>query len=100
VSTPADLAKFIEAIYVHGLIKPRHLKMMQQVVGGYGLGIAQFTCGEHTGYGLPGSIDGFNSLLEYFPDDELAISYCSNGTITPVQDIVSGALKILWAEEK
>lgn len=96
VSTPTDLNKFIESVYENKFFKARHLKRMQEIRDGYGMGMYRFTFGDHTGYGHPGSIDGFNSVLEYFPDDKVAISYCSNGTITPVNDIVNGVLRIVF----
>jgi hypothetical protein len=100
VSTPSDLNKFIEQVYNYKFFKARHLKRMQEIKDGYGMGMYRYTFEDHVGYGHPGSIDGFNSLLEYFPDDKLAISYCSNGTITPVSDIVNGVLKIIFSENQ
>ena len=100
LSTPTDLNKFIEAVYEHKFFKARHLKRMQEIKDGYGMGTYKFTFGKHVGYGHPGSIDGFSSVLEYFPDDKLAVSYCSNGTITPVTDIVNGVLKIVFSENQ
>jgi len=99
LSTPTDLNKFIEAVYEHKFFKARHLKRMQEIKDGYGMGIYQFKFAGHIGYGHPGSIDGFSSLLEYFPDDKIAVSYCSNGTITPVNEIVNGVLKIVFSEK-
>jgi D-alanyl-D-alanine carboxypeptidase len=100
VSTPTDLNKFIEAVYNNKFFKARQLKRMQEIRDGYGMGTYQFTFGEHVGYGHPGSIDGFSSVLEYFPDDKIAISYCSNGTVTPVKDIVNGVLSIVFSDDQ
>jgi CubicO group peptidase (beta-lactamase class C family) len=99
VSTPEDLIRFIEALYARHLFKPRHLSRMQAIVDGYGMGMFQFAYGERVAYGHAGSIDGFNSQVEYFPDDKLAIAYCSNGMTIPIADVLNAALAIVFASE-
>jgi CubicO group peptidase (beta-lactamase class C family) len=96
ISTPADLNKFIVAVYKHKLFKQRHLDKMQNIVDGYGMGMESFTVGAHKAYGHHGGIDGFSSVLEYFPDDDIAISYCSNGQVSSVNDVVNAALNIVF----
>jgi len=48
------------------------------------------------GYGHNGGIDGFTSLLAYFPGDKLAVAYTSNGAVTSTNDVMIGALSIYF----
>jgi D-alanyl-D-alanine carboxypeptidase len=99
VSTPADLDKFIEALFNGKLISEASLNHMTTIKEGHGLGIFQFPFGTTKAYGHDGSIDGFNSMLGYFPEDKLAIAYCSNGVNYNVNNIVVAALSIYYNKE-
>jgi D-alanyl-D-alanine carboxypeptidase len=44
--------------------------------------------------GTGGSIDGFRSILVYLPEEKLAVSYISNGTVYPPNGIVLGFFDI------
>ena len=96
VSTPSDLTRFIEALYAHKLMKQRYLPKMQNIQDGYGMGMFQFKLGDRTAYGHPGGIDGFNSVLEYFPDDEIALCICSNGLVGQINDLVTAVMNIVF----
>jgi len=69
---------------------------MKTITDGLGMGMQQFPYENRVAYGHGGAIDGFNSILCYFPDDSLSISYCSNGTGYSVNDILLGALSIYY----
>jgi D-alanyl-D-alanine carboxypeptidase len=96
VSTPSDLVKFISALFAGKLVSDESLKQMRTIKDGMGMGIQQFPYENKTIYGHGGSIDGFNSMLCYFPDDKLAVSYCSNGTVYSVNDILLRTLNIYY----
>jgi D-alanyl-D-alanine carboxypeptidase len=100
LSTPADLNTFIVALYSNKIVKSSSLEQMLDITDGYGMGIIPFPLGQRTGYGHNGGIDGFSSLLEYFPDDDLAISYCSNGITGTAGDVVNAALTIVFDSTK
>jgi CubicO group peptidase (beta-lactamase class C family) len=96
VSTSADLVKFITALFNGQLISEKSLNKMKTITDGLGMGMQQFPYETRVIYGHGGAIDGFNSILCYFPDDSLAIAYCSNGTVYAVNDILLGALSIYY----
>ena len=96
VSTPSDLNKFAEALYAHKIIPAQYLAKMQDINDGFGMGMMPFPYPGHTAYGHPGAIDGFNTALEYFPDDGIAISYCSNGQVSSVYDILKQVMDIVF----
>jgi D-alanyl-D-alanine carboxypeptidase len=88
VSTPSDLVKFISALFAGQLVSEESLSHMKTIKDGLGMGIQQFPYEDKTVYGHAGAIDGFGSMLCYFPDDKFAVSYCSNGTVYSINDIV------------
>ena len=99
VSTPADLNKFVEALYGHKIIPAQYLAKMQDINDGFGMGMMPFPYPGHTAYGHPGAIDGFNTALEYFSNEGIAISYCSNGQVSSVYDILSQVLDIIFSSD-
>ncbi len=98
VSTSSDLVKFIEALFTGKLISENSLNNMKTITDGLGMGMMQFPYEDRKIYGHGGSIDGFNSLLCYFPDEKLAIAYCSNGTVYSINDLLLGALSIYFGK--
>jgi CubicO group peptidase (beta-lactamase class C family) len=100
VSTPSDLVKFISALFSEKLIKPSTLNQMKTISDGMGFGIMQFPYDRKTVYGHGGSIDGFNSILIYIPEDKLAVSYCSNGTVYAVNDILLRTLNNFYGKNE
>ena len=99
VSTPTDLTKFIEALFSLKLISQNSLNQMKTITDGYGMGMFQFPFNTKKAYGHTGGIDGFNSNLAYFPEDSLAVSYCTNGAVYPVNDILIGVLSIYFNQD-
>lgn len=96
VSTPTDLTKFIEGLFNHKLVKESSLKQMMNMTDGLGIGMFQFPFGEKKAFGHNGGIDGFASTLGYFPDEKIAIAYCTNGQAYPMNDILIGLLSIYF----
>jgi D-alanyl-D-alanine carboxypeptidase len=96
VSTPADLIKFIEAIFAGKLINAKSLEQMKPLKEYYGLAMHKMIFDEKTGYGHGGAIDGFRSELAYFPEDKLAISYIVNGGNYATEKVLKSALSIYF----
>ncbi len=96
VSTTQDLTKFIEALFAGKLISKNHLDEMMNIEDGYGAGMFRLPFGKKWGYGHTGGIDGFNSMLLYFPDDSLAMAYTGNGLNYELNDIIIGVLSIAF----
>lgn len=99
VSTPADLTIFIDALFTGKLVSEASLQQMKTMTDGYGMGIFRIPFYERFGYGHNGSIDAFFATLGYFPDDSLAVAYCTNGQVYPMNDILIGVLSILYEHE-
>jgi CubicO group peptidase (beta-lactamase class C family) len=97
VSTPSDLVKFIAALFQGKLVSEVSLNHMKTIIeNNLGMGMMQFPYNDKTVYGHGGAIDGFNSMLCYFPDEKLAVSYISNGTVYSVNDIVLRTINICF----
>lgn len=78
VSNPTDLNLFIESLFAGKIVSTEHLNEMKTIKGKYGMGILEFPYFERKSYGHNGAIDGFRSILGYFPDEKLALSITSN----------------------
>ncbi len=99
VSTPIDLTKFIEALFSYKLVSTESLSRMKTMTDNYGMGMFQMPFYTRKGYGHNGGIDGFGSTVGYFPEDTLAIAYCTNGQVYGINDILIGVLSIYFNTE-
>ncbi|HEX2748830.1 MAG TPA: serine hydrolase domain-containing protein [Verrucomicrobiales bacterium] len=96
MSTPNDLAKFIQALFDGKLVSKESLDRMKTIRDGEGLGIIPFTYAGKTFYGATGGGDNYGSWLVYEPEEKLAVAYTTNAKIYPVANIVSGAIDIYY----
>jgi D-alanyl-D-alanine carboxypeptidase len=90
VSTPADMAKFIEALFNGKLVSQESLDQITKNK----FGIETFTYNGKTYYGHTGGIDGFGAWLVYQPEEKLAVSYAANGKVYPVKELIDGVVNI------
>ncbi|MCE7993734.1 MAG: beta-lactamase family protein [Roseivirga sp.] len=94
ISTPDDLAIFIQALYGGKLVSQKSLTRMMVIEDGYGLGIDTFPLADRTFYGHTGGIDGFGSWLAYLPEEKLTIAYATNAKSYPVANIIGGVADV------
>ena len=71
---------------------------MKTMVEGYGLGLFSIPWKEDVGYGHTGGIDGFQSVLAYFPEHKVYIAFCGNGIKLARNEIVLTALGMYFKE--
>ena len=98
VSTPADLDRFLEALFGGRLVSAASLGEMKTIRDGYGRGLMLLPFGSKQSYGHGGSIDGFLSMASYFPDDKVAVAVCTNGQQYPLNDLMLGILSIYFGK--
>lgn len=98
VSTPKDLTKFINAVFTNKLLSSRSLKMMTTMNQDYGLGIFKFTFNSNIAFGHEGRINEYYTSLLYFPENKVALAYCTNGILYPRDDIIKKTVQILYNE--
>lgn len=95
-STPADLTKFISALFDGKLVSQASLDQMKEIKEGYGKALIQFPFGERRFYGHGGRIENFSSILGYYPTEKLSFSLISNGDNYVQNDIIIGILSIYY----
>jgi CubicO group peptidase (beta-lactamase class C family) len=88
VSTPTDMAIFITALFTGRLIPPTKLTEMTTTDDLYGLGIMKMPHDDLQGWGHGGGYIASHAMLVYYPQDSLAIAYCTNGARYPMQSII------------
>ncbi|TBW28289.1 serine hydrolase [Gramella sp. KN1008] len=89
VSTPDDMARFIQALFNHKLVSQESLSHMKTIQKeGYGMGMETFIFGDRIYFGHTGGIDGFGSWLAYQPEEKLAIAYVANAKVYPIKKII------------
>ena len=81
ISTSKDVNKFFNLLSNHKIISEESLdKMTNNLTNGdYGFGLMKVEFFDKTGFGHDGRIDGFISNAFIFPNDNLSITYLSNG---------------------
>ncbi len=96
MSTPLDLARFIQALFDGKLVSRESLDQMRTIRDGEGLGLVPFTYVGRTFYGNTGGGDNYGSWLVYEPQEKLVVAYTTNAKIYPVAKIVSGVIDIYY----
>lgn len=96
VSTPDDLTLFMHSLLNGKLVKSNSLTQMKELKDGYGMALMQFPFGERKFYGHTGGIEGFRSVVGYYPNDNLAVSLIVNGDNFNRNDIMIGILSIYY----
>jgi D-alanyl-D-alanine carboxypeptidase len=92
VSTPTDLTKFMDALFTGKLISDSSLVHMKTQKGGFGMDLMPVPFYSNIGFGHNGGIDGFLSLVTYFPDSKVTTSYTTNGSNTNLNNVLIGML--------
>jgi D-alanyl-D-alanine carboxypeptidase len=96
LSTPSDMAKFIQALFDLKLVSADSLKLMTTTRDGEAMGMTTFTFAGKTFFGETGGSGSTGAWLNYLPEEKLAVAYTTNAKVYPVKDIVSGALDVYW----
>lgn len=96
ISTPTDMLKFINALFEGRLISESSLDTMKTMRDGYGKGMFPYGDENHDGFGHNGKTEGFGASLQYYPENKLAIAYCTNGEVYPKAQILDDIFKICF----
>lgn len=96
VSTPNDLAKFIQALFDGKIVSKESLDQMKTIRDGEGSGMEPFTFAGKTFYGHTGGADNYGAWLAYLPEEKLAVAYTTNAKVYPVKDIMNGIFDIYY----
>jgi len=96
ISTPGDMAKFIQSLFDLKLISQDSLNQMKTMRDDEGLGMVTFTFAGKTFYGDTGGGDNYGSWLAYQPEEKLVVAYTTNAKVYPVENIVRGVVDIYY----
>jgi D-alanyl-D-alanine carboxypeptidase len=96
VSTPNDLAKFIQALFDGKIVSKESVEQMKTIRNGELSGMEPFTFAGKTFYGHTGGADNYGAWLAYLPEEKLAVAYTTNAKVYPVKDIMNGIMDIYY----
>ncbi|MRG44859.1 serine hydrolase [Chitinophaga sp. SYP-B3965] len=96
ISTPADMAQFIHALFSGKFISPEHLTLMKTIKDGDGSGMEPFLFAGKTFYGHTGGGGNLGAWLAYMPEEKLAVAYTTNAKVHPVADIMKSIMEIYY----
>lgn len=96
VSTAEDLVKFVEGIFTYQLLSRASVDQMIIQEDGYGMGIFSIPFYEMTAYGHNGKLDGFQSMMAYFPNEKVSIAFSANGVNADANEFLIGVLSIYY----
>lgn len=92
VSTPSDLNRFMRGLFQGKLLSLESLDKMRTLVDGIGMGLFRFPFYEQHAYGHTGAVDGFRSILQYYPEADISYALCSNASNTVLDEITVAVL--------
>ncbi|MDP3443197.1 MAG: serine hydrolase domain-containing protein [Ignavibacteria bacterium] len=99
LSTPTEINTFIQAIFNDHLISEQSKTEMIRLQDHFGCGIFNMPFYDKKGLGHTGGIDGFRSMTVYYPQEEVAVSLCSNGNNYSTNELLIGILSIVFGRE-
>jgi CubicO group peptidase (beta-lactamase class C family) len=94
VSTPTDMAVFIQALFDLKLVSKASFSRMATMRDSEGMGMEAFSFGGLACLGHTGGSGSSGAWLAYCPDERLAIAYATNMKIYPVVDIMRGIVDV------
>jgi len=92
VSTPTEVNIFIQNLFSGKLVSNISLNKMIDFRHRNGMGLFKFSFTHIGGLGHTGSIDGFQSIMVYFPREKFSVTILSNGLTTSVESVLSSVL--------
>ena len=95
-STPEDLTRFMEALWAGKIISKKSVANMATLDFGYGKGLLNFPFGERKFIGHSGSIEGFETVVGYYPKENFGIALAGNAVNFSFNDIVQGVLSCYY----
>jgi len=79
VSSPTDMVKFGNALFSGKIISKKSYTQMTNIKDGYGMGLFKLPFYEKEGFGHTGAIDGYSSMLSFYPESGVTFALLSNG---------------------
>lgn len=87
ISSPSDLCRFASGLFGVKLTTQESFDSMKSIHNGFGMGLFPIPFYERKALGHTGSIDGFQSVFAYFPEEDVCYALTANGVNMVVNDI-------------
>ncbi|VAW13847.1 D-alanyl-D-alanine carboxypeptidase-like protein [hydrothermal vent metagenome] len=94
VSNPLDLNTFYNELFAGNVVSQNSLQSMQDTSQGFGIGLIPIPFFQKMALGHTGLLDGFQSYIMHFPNDNVTMSLTLNGVSMPANDVAIGVLSI------
>jgi CubicO group peptidase (beta-lactamase class C family) len=95
VSSPADLVRFVDALFGGKLVSPTSLDSMRGA-GGTALGLPPLEIAGRKAHGHAGRIDGYGAYVYHFPDSGISVSYATNAAVLPPDELVDEVIALIF----
>lgn len=100
ISNATDLVTFMDALFAGRVVSPDNVASMRGEDGAPGFGLQAVEIAGAAGFGARGAIDSFNAAVFHFPDRRLSISWTSNASRMPMEDILGEVVSIALGEAR
>lgn len=98
-ATSTDVNRFLNCLFSGKIIADSTLAIMKDVSDGMGMGMFSFPFYDRTALGHTGGIDGYQSMTGYYEEENVAITYLSNGVQFSTNDVMIGAMSIFFGRD-
>lgn len=99
VSTPKELNLFLQALINGKLVTKESLALMQTMKDDFGLGLFPIPFSDKQSLGHTGGIDGFQSVVTYFPSDSLSVAITANAVNYATNNILINVLNVCFNKD-
>lgn len=95
-STPEDLTLFMHELFTGKLLKKETLDLMTETEGANGMGLFYYPFAERRYMGHVGYIEGYMSVMCYYPKENLSFSLLLNAQNYNLAQIINGILSVYY----
>jgi D-alanyl-D-alanine carboxypeptidase len=95
VSSPADLVRFIDALFAGRIVSPTSLDSLRGAHG-EALGLRPFDVAGRKAHGHSGRVDEYRAYVYHFPDSGISVSYAANASVFPPDELVDEVIALIF----
>ncbi len=100
ISNASDLATFMDALFAGQVVSPHNVGSMRGEDGAPGLGLQPAQIAGVAGFGARGNSASFNAAVYHFPDRRVSISWTSNASRVPIDEILTEVVSLTLGEAR
>lgn len=96
ITTVKELAQFYTGLFSDKLMSNRSLNTLKAKTTGVGVGFKQLAFHDKTDYFISGTLDGFHTMVVYFPKEKTTLAITLNASKVVLQDLAKDVLEIYF----